>query len=141
MYINFATTFHYLHIIVPVPSVTVKVPNNQTVGQPLILECDVTTVRGITSSVDIVWSSDNSELNTVRGVEISSTINDTLLFTNTYSIPQLTTADENKEYQCEVFIDTETPVIATNIVMLNVTGKNIIIIHKIMRICTYILHL
>ena len=30
--------------------------NNQQVGDPLLLECNVTTVRGITSSVDIVWS-------------------------------------------------------------------------------------
>ena len=110
----------------PVPSVMVKVPNNQVVSQPLVLECDVTTVRGITSRLDIVWSSDDSELIIVKGVAISSTINNSVLFTNTYTIPQLTTADESKEYQCGIFIDTESPVTATYNVILNVTGKNIV---------------
>ena len=37
-------------------------PNTQTVGQSLTLQCEVTTVRGITSRVDIVWSSDGTVL-------------------------------------------------------------------------------
>ena len=105
----------------------VKVTNNQIVSQPLVLECDVITVRGITSRVDIVWSSNGSELIVIRGVQITSTINDSVLFSDTYTIPQLTTADESKVYQCEVFIDTEPLVTATNSVILNVTGKYIVI--------------
>ena len=90
-------------------------------GQPLILECDFTTVRGIISRVDIVWSSNGVELNVNRGVNISYTRNNSV--TDTYIIPQLSTVDENREYQCEVFINTESPVIATGSVILNVTGK------------------
>ena len=47
----------YYYVLVPPPTVLVTAPNNQTVGQSLSLQCEVTTVRGITSRVDIVWSS------------------------------------------------------------------------------------
>ena len=110
----------------PIPSVTINILNNQTVGQSLILECDVTTVRGITSRVVIMWSSDNSgesRLDVIGEANTSLVVNDSMLFTDTYIIPQLSTADENKEYQCEVFIDAESPVTANDSVILNVTGK------------------
>ena len=108
----------------PIPSVTITILSNQTVGQPLVLECDVSTVRGITSRVDIVWSSNGEELNVIRGVSTSLETNDSLLFTDTYIIPQLSTADENREYLCEIMVDTEPPVRATGSVILNVTGKH-----------------
>ena len=109
---------------VPVPSVTVSILNNQTVGQSLTIECSVTTARGITSRVDIAWSSNGSELNIDKGVNINSSINDSVLFTDTYIIPQLSTADEDREYLCEISIDAEPPVIATDSVIINVTGKH-----------------
>ena len=118
----------------PIPSVTINILNNQTVGQSLILECDVTTVRGITSRVVIMWSSDNSgesRLDVIGEANTSLLVNDSMLFTDTYIIPQLSTADENKEYQCEVFIDAESPVTANDSVILNVTGKHIVISHAL----------
>ena len=46
---------NYMHVsLVPGPSVTINAPSNQTVGQSLTLESSITTVRGITSRVDIV---------------------------------------------------------------------------------------
>ena len=110
----------------PVPSVIINILNNQTVGQSLALECDVTTVRGITSRVDIVWSSDSSGesgLDIISGAYTTSIAKDSVLFTDTYIIPQLSTADENEEYQCWVFIDALSPITANNSVILNVTGK------------------
>ena len=112
----------------PIPSVAVNIINNQTVGLSLILECHVITVRGITSRVDIMWSSDGLELNIIRGVNISLVRDHSISFIDTYTIPKLSTADENKEYQCEVSINAQSPVIATGGVTLNVTGKHIRII-------------
>ena len=103
--------------------------NDQIVGQPLTLECQVTTVRGITSRVDIVWSSNGSELNVTEGINVSSETNKSMSFTDIHVIRQLSTADEGRKYQCGVFIDTESPVMATDSVILNVTGKYIIIAH------------
>ena len=119
------STYYYLHFTVPIPSVTINVLNNQTVGQPLILECDVTAVRGITSRVDIMWINNGSVLSIIENVNGTLVMNDVVLFTTTYNIPQLSTGNENDEYQCEVSIDTDLPVIATESVILNVTGKYI----------------
>ena len=104
---------------------TVTAPNTQTVGQSLTLECSVATVRGITSRVDIIWSRDGTELQMTEGVSVSSTTGNMVMYTDTYTISQLTTTDDGREYQCEVVIDTSPPVIANNTVTLDVTGKYI----------------
>ena len=115
--------YHCLHSTVPIPSISVNVLNNQTVGQSLTLECNVTTVRGITSRVDIVWSGNGSEINTTRGVNVSLVRDNSISFRDLYTIPQLSTTDENKEYQCEALFNTHLSVTATSRVILNVTGK------------------
>ena len=97
-------------------------PNNQTVGQSLILESNVLAVRGITSRVDIIWSSDGIELKKMEGVNVSSTTNNSVDYTDTYNISQLSTTDDGREYQCEVVINTSPPVMATDSVTLDVMG-------------------
>ena len=101
-------------------------------GQSLTLGCRITTVRGITSRVDIVWSSNGEELERTEELNPSSTTNDSLLYTEFYTIPQLNTLDEGRTITCDVFINAMTPVTATDNVTLNVTGKcNIICLkHK-----------
>ena len=56
-------------------------PNTQIVGQSLTLQCEVTTVRGITSSVDIVWSSDGMVLQTTTNLT-AAIMNDRVVFSN-----------------------------------------------------------
>ena len=80
-------------------------------------------MRGITSRVDIVWSSNGVELNRTEGLNHSSTTNDSVLFTAFYTIPKLSTLDEGRTITCDVFINAMTPVTATDNVTLNVTGK------------------
>ena len=101
---------------VPSPNVTVTAPNTQTVGQSLTLECSVTTVRGITSRVDIIWRRASTLLR--RADNISPTMISSLLYTDTYTISQLSTTDDGREYQCEVVINTSPPVMANNSVRL-----------------------
>ena len=98
--------------------------NTQTVGQSLTLQCKVTTVRGITSSVDIVWSniSDSTELNKTVGITLN-TIGDSLVYTDFYTISQLNTTDDGSMIQCKVVINTSPLVMATNTITLDVTGE------------------
>ena len=98
-------------------------PSKQIVGQPLTLECNVTSVRGITSRVDIVWSSDGTELERVEGVNNSAMTSNTALYTDTYTISLLTTSDDDKVYQCEVVINSNTTVTTDNNITLDVTGE------------------
>ena len=108
---------------VPTPSVTVSAPEDQTVGKSLILRCAITTVRGITSSVNTVWSSNGSELKRTTGITVSSTTSNSMLYKSSYTIGQLRTTDESRSYRCKAVIATSSPVSATNSVTLNVTGK------------------
>ena len=96
--------------------------NTQTVGQSLILQCEVTTVRGITSRVDIVWSSDGKELKRMNNVS-STTMNNSLVYTDSYTISQLSTTDNDGVIQCEVVINVIPPVMANDSIILDVTGK------------------
>ena len=112
--------------IVPAPnSINVIAPNTQIVGQSLTLECSVTTVRGITSRVDIVWSSDGVELNRTETPNITSTTDDMIEYMDVYTITLLKDTDINRTYQCEMVINSIPPVIVNGEITLNVTGKQV----------------
>ena len=97
--------------------------SNGLVGQPLTLQCEVTTVRGITSRVDIVWSSNDTELQRMDNVVLSP-INDTLVYMDTYNNPLLNTTDDGRVIQCEVVINISPSVTAKDNITLDVTGKD-----------------
>ena len=97
--------------------------SNQTVGQSLTLQCEVTAVRGITSRVDIVWSSDGTVLQRMDNVALSS-VNDSLVYMETYSNSLLNTTDDGRVIQCEVVINTSPLVMASDSITLDVTGKD-----------------
>ena len=124
---KFFTKYHLLHIdkiTVPNPyNVSVVSHNSQTVGQPLLLECIVITGRGITSSMDIVWSSDDVVLHTERNVSINFTTALFASYTSTYIIPQLSTLDDGRVYGCEVVINASPSVTATSTIEMDVTGN------------------
>ena len=96
---------------------------NQTVGQPLAMESIVTTVRGITSRVDIGWSSNGVMLQLTEGFNHTSTSNNAVIYTDIYTISQLNTTYEGRIIQCDTFINAVSTVTASDSVTLNVTGK------------------
>ena len=121
MYRNELSKILYL---VPIPdTVNVTAKSTQIVGQPLILECNVTTVRGITSRVDIVWSSNDEEVERTEGLDNFSATNYSVLYTELYVIPQLSTLDEGRTITCGILINAMILVTATDSVTLNVTGR------------------
>ena len=113
--------------LVPAPTVIVTTPNTQRVGQSLTLRCEVTTVRGITSRVDVVWSSNGIELERMNDVS-STTMDNSLMYTHSYAISQLSTTDDGRVIQCEVVINTTPSVMATDSFTLDVTGEYCIIL-------------
>ena len=96
--------------------------NTQTVGQSLTLQCEVTTVRGITSRVDIVWSSDGKDLKRMNNVS-STTVSSSLVYRDSYTISQLNTTDDGRVIQCEVMINANPSVMVNDNIILNVTGE------------------
>ena len=115
----------YVNIsVVPIPSqVNVTAPITQTVGQSLVMRCSVITVRGITSRVDTVWSSNGLDLETVEG-NVSSITNNSVEYTAYYTIVQLNETDDGRVYQCKVVINASTPVVTDDVnVTLITTSK------------------
>ena len=102
---------------------TVTTPIAQIVGQSLILEANVTTVRGITSRIDIEWSTENTILRRTEGVNITSAARDSVLYKNIYNITPVSTFDDGRVYQCKVIINTNPQLMATDSITLDVTGK------------------
>ena len=96
--------------------------NTQTVGQSLTLQCKVTTVRGITSRMDIVWSSHGSELERINNVS-SPTMNNSLVYTGSYTISLLSTTDHGSVIQCGMASNASQSVLASDSITLNVTGE------------------
>ena len=97
-------------------------PNTQTVGQSLILQCEVTPVRGVTNRVDIVWSSGGTKLKRMNNVS-STTMDHLLMYTDSYTISQLYTTDDDRVIQCEGVIIANPPVNAYDSITLDVTGE------------------
>ena len=114
----------YILIIVPTPNATVSALNFQTVGQSLTLQCEVTTVRGITSRVDIVWSSNGIVLRRINDT-MDTTLDNSLVYTDSYNISQLSTTDDGRVIQCEVVINASPTITATDNITLNVMGMYI----------------
>ena len=98
-------------------------PDTQLVGESLTLKCSATTVRGISSRVDIIWRSNGIILAKTEGVSVSLTENNSALYVDIYEIPLLTTAEDGRTYQCEIMINQEPPLISEAFTTLNVTGN------------------
>ena len=77
-------------------------PNTRTVGQSLTMQCKVTTVRGVTGTVDIVWrlSRYGTAFKKTAGIfDYNSSV-----FTDFFTISQLSREDHGKTYWCEATI-------------------------------------
>ena len=81
-------------------------------------------MRGITSRVDVVWSTGGVVLNRTNHTS-PTMMKNSLLFSDIYAISQVTTTDDGREYQCEVVINTSPPVMATSNITLDVLGKHV----------------
>ena len=123
MYVCFIMNHYFTEV--STPTVSVAALNTQTVSQSLTLQCEVTTVRGITSRVDIVWSSGGIELQRMSDVS-STTMNNSLVYTDSYTILQVSTNDEDKVIQCEGIILATPTQSNTNTLTLDVTGQFIL---------------
>ena len=91
-------------------------------GESLTLECSVATVKGISSTIDIIWSSNHTILAVTENVNISFTENTSTLYVDNYEIPQVTTADEGRIYECRIRINQNPPLISEKFATLDVTG-------------------
>ena len=99
----------------------------QIVGQSVTLECILTTVQGITSAVNFVWRTNGAVLKEEEKLNTSYTTESLNAYSSTYTISPLSTADNDRIYQCDILISSSPPVTATGSVTLDVTGMSIFV--------------
>ena len=101
-------------------SVTAQSP--QQVGNLLTLDCTVTEVISGSNMVEIVWT-DNSNIILKRiNVTSTATMGSLPVYTDSYTITQLTTSDQGREVQC-IASRTDPPVMDSGSIILSITGK------------------
>ena len=91
-------------------------------GQSLTLQCEVTTVRGITSRVDIVWSNGGMEVQRINATT-ATTMGNSSVYTDSYNISFLTTSYNERVIECEVVINANPPITFSDSFTLNVDGE------------------
>ena len=82
----------------------------------------MTTVRGITSRMDMVWRRNGMVVYNKVGVSANFTTKDTLVYTDLYTITQLNTSDDSVIYQCDAVINIHPKIITSRLVILDITG-------------------
>ena len=107
-------------------NVVVLTLNQQMVGQPLMLECAMSTPRGISSRVDIVWSRDGVEVEHINDISSNFSSPEVVVYTNIYTIPLLGTYDDDIVYECEVIINSSPKLEVTGNVILDVIGMYVL---------------
>ena len=103
-------------------NVEVATLNEEIVGQLLMLECAMSTPRGISSRVDLVWSRDGVEIEYINDISSNFSSPEVVVYTNIYTIPLLGTYDDDIVYECKVIINSSPILTITDSITLDVTG-------------------
>ena len=96
--------------------------SNLTIGDSLTLDCSFTTVRGISSSVNFIWTTGGIEVRRVDNIT-ANIENDTAIYTDSFEIPSLSAIDNGREYQCTVMINATQPVYGYNYFIVVFPGE------------------
>ena len=105
----------YLFILLTVSIPNVTALGSQTVGESLTLQCRVTIMGNISNSVNIVWRDDSGRLNSTGVTSVTLG-----MYTDSYTIEELSTTDDDRVIWCEVVINT---VMFLGNITLNVIGE------------------
>ena len=127
-----------MYLVVPIPFVYITVYDtydiaendtsgnfslgNLTIGDPLTLDCTVTAVRGISSLVDVIWTTGGRELRKVYNI-MADIGNDYAIYTDSFEISSLSAIDNGREYQCTVVINAYRPVYSSDQITLMFPGE------------------
>ena len=113
--LDYAVEFNFIcSYAVPNPDVQIMISEIEdsnasenetlTIGDPLTLDCTVTAVRGISSSVDIIWTTGGRVVRRVDNIT-ADIGNDSAIYTDSFEIPSLSAIDNGRAYQCTVWIN------------------------------------
>ena len=120
--------------VVPTPELSLDPVNPPILSEQLILQCQATSIRGITSRLDFMWTNDDGVV--VRTVMGANSTNDSLIYTDTYTTPMaLSESDIGTVYLCTISLNNDEGEVLTN--SLNITLNESISKHM----CMYVHYL
>ena len=99
------------------------IATNLVINQPLILQCNATIVSNISSTVDIIWTTGNTQVRRVNNVTANDNINSTSTYNDSLIISSLDINDIGSVYQCEVLINSVSPTTSKIDFMIPIPGK------------------
>ena len=100
-----------------------NITGNLAIGDPLTLDCTVTAVRGISSSVDIIWTTGGRVVRRVDNITADIEQNESTVYTDSFEISSLSAIDNGREYHCTVVINANQPVTSSNQITLILPGE------------------
>ena len=120
---------HIVYIYFIDSSIFVEVANvnSAVIGQSFVLQCSATMVRGITSTVDFIWTTGNTQVRRINDVTPSDLVT-LIMFNDSFVIPSLDISDIGSVYQCEVIINSFPHTTVNDVFTVPFSG---------MYICTY----
>ena len=140
MFVHTVCVYCYVYAV-PIPNVQITTTENETsvdyyasgqssddisrystFGDPLTLDCIITAVRGISSSVNIIWTTGDIELRRVDNIT-ADVVNDSAIYTDSFEISSLSAIDNGREYLCRVMINTTQPVNSSDQFILTFPGE------------------
>ena len=96
--------------VVPTPELSLDPINPPTLSDQLILQYRATSVRGITSRLDFMWTriTDDDGEEVVQTVMGANSTNDSLIYTDTYTTPvALSESDIGTVYLCTISLNND----------------------------------
>ena len=111
-----------LSYTVPLPVVEVTTLNTPTFGQLTTLQCNVISVRGISSRVDIIWTTGNTTVRRVDGI-IPDITNNSAIYSNLLVTQPLRVRDDGRVYQCTVIFNTSPRIVRSRFIILDFPGE------------------
>ena len=119
LYMALCVIYIYVEPILAVEVMAISMP---VIDEPLTLQCTANIVRGITDTVDIIWTSGDTQVRRVNNVIASSNINSTSVYNDSFIIPSLSISDIGNIYQCEVLINLVIPTRAKTDFIIPIPG-------------------
>ena len=118
-----------IHFVVPISLVQITIFDNEilgitnlAIGDQLTLDCTVTAVRGISSSVNIIWTTGNIELRRVNNIT-ADIVNNSAIYSDSFEISSLSALDNGREYQCTVMINATQPINSSDQITVVLNGE------------------
>ena len=88
-------------------------------------------MRGITSTVDIIWTTNNTQVRRINNVTASSNIISTSIYNDSFIILLLNLSDIGSVYQCEVLINSVLPTSAKTDFIVPIPGNSYVYVLSI----------